>query len=473
MINLLAIGKMAKIYPQHVVGTSRNCKNIINIILLLLYFGCSWLKFDRGENLPNQALLIDLAARHAYFFGIEIWPDEMYYIAAILIIAALGLFIFTAVFGRIWCGYTCPQTVFTDLFIKIEQLIQGDRNARIRLDQAEWDSDKIYKKALTYLIWFAISFAFAFGWICYFYGAKELVADLLDCCVSPSGVSWLLGLTCSTYLFAAILRDKVCIYMCPYGRFQSAMLDSDSLVVTYHEWRGEPRGFATQNGDCVDCGRCVVVCPMGIDIRDGMQLGCIGCGLCIDACDSVMQKLNRPLGLIAYDSINTSALKKAGKYKPKTIRQFILQNFLRSRVIAYCCIMILVSGGFCYFLINKTQYSLWLEKDRAAIMTVLPDGAIRNSYNVQILNKTSKQRSFTLSIQGLEGAEIMALCNERGYSNTFDFDLQRGKIEQFTILVKAVGSISDFNRKSSEIIFMIRSDRGDIIKKSITFVWQK
>ncbi|CAK6537854.1 MAG: 4Fe-4S binding protein [Candidatus Midichloria mitochondrii] len=232
---------MVKIYPQSVVGRYRTIKNRANIVLLLFYFLTPWLRWYRDENAPSQAILIDLPTRRAYFFNIEIWPEEIFYIMTILIIAAFGLFLFTSILGRIWCGYTCPHTVFVDLFIKVETFFQGSRNSRIALDKMPMNSSKLVKKLLTHLVWGGLSFLFAFGWICYLYDAPSFCHDLFLGRLDTAPRSWLFGLTFTTYILAGLMREKVCTHICPYGRFQSAMLDNDSLTVTYHSWRGEPR----------------------------------------------------------------------------------------------------------------------------------------------------------------------------------------------------------------------------------------
>ncbi|CAK6551821.1 MAG: 4Fe-4S binding protein [Candidatus Midichloria mitochondrii] len=232
---------MVKIYPQSVVGRYRTIKNRANIVLLLFYFLTPWLRWYRDENAPSQAILIDLPTRRAYFFNIEIWPEEIFYIMTILIIAAFGLFLFTSILGRIWCGYTCPHTVFVDLFIKVETFFQGSRNSRIALDKMPMNSSKLVKKLLTHLVWGGLSFLFAFGWICYFYDAPSFCHDLFLGRLDTAPRSWLFGLTFTTYILAGLMREKVCTHICPYGRFQPAMLDNDSLTVTYHSWRGEPR----------------------------------------------------------------------------------------------------------------------------------------------------------------------------------------------------------------------------------------
>lgn len=381
------------IYPQYITGKYRRLKDVSSIGLLLLYFLSSWIRWDRGEGVPSQAILMDLPNRRAYLFGVEIWPDELYYLAGVLIVAAFSLFVITSLFGRVWCGYTCPHTVFVDLFVKVERWIQGDRNARMKLDKSPMNSDKLFKKLLTHTIWIFLSFGFAFAWVCYFYNAPSLLEDVANFQVSPGGLSWLLGLTASTYFFAGFIREKVCLYMCPYGRFQSAMLDNNSSIVTYHDWRGEPRGKYDPNspsiGDCIDCKKCVVVCPMGIDIRNGLQLACIGCGLCVDACNSVMESLKRPLYLIGYDSVRSTNDKIKGLVHSNRA-MFI-------KIIIFTTLLLIFSSGLTYSLLTKEPIKITILQDRNSFFTRLPDGSIRNNYELKIHNKTYSHKKLSIS----------------------------------------------------------------------------
>jgi cytochrome c oxidase accessory protein FixG len=416
------------IYPQHISGKYRSLKDYSNIALLLIYFLGSWIRWPRGMGEPSQAILMDLEHRIAYIFGIEIWPEELYYLTGILILAALGLFFITSLFGRIWCGYTCPHTVFVDLFVKVETYFQGDRNARIKLDNAYMSFDKFIRKLATHLSWVVIAFSFAFGWVCYFYDAPSLVYDLYNFKVTTGGLTWLLGLTTSTYLFAGFIRERVCTYMCPYGRFQSAMLDNDTTVVTYHDWRGEPRGKLDPNsnlGDCIDCGKCIVVCPMGIDIRNGLQLACIGCGLCIDACNSVMEKINRPLYLIGYDSVNSIKAKMLNKpYKRK---------FFHTKTTLFGAIFLLVSSLLLYSLFNKEPLKISILHDRAVLFTTLPDGTIRNGYTLKLFNRTLKTKKFLLSIKGIAEASIKLQGFAQEYAPTHELIV--GPDEELEIII--------------------------------------
>lgn len=476
---------MSQIYVQHFSGKFRNIKNIINVILILGYFCGSWLRWNRAEGINNQALYINLIDRKAYFFNIEIWPNEIYYLAGLLIIAALGLFIFTSIWGRLWCGYTCPQTVFVDIFNKIESFWQGDRNTRMKMDKnAKMNIDsgdkRKLKKIMTYFSWLSLSFLFAYGWVCYFYGAPQLTKDILNCSVSANATIWLLCLTFSTYTFAAILKDKVCVYFCPYGRFQSAMLDNDTNIVTYHDWRGELRGHDTkdsiEHGDCIDCGKCVFACPMGIDIRDGLQIGCIGCGLCIDACDSVMEKLKRPLGLISYDSINSTNAKIKGKQ--------YYRNLFRMKTIIYLIIFAISLIILIYSIITKNNYFITIDKDRNPTFTIIPDGSIRNGYTINIANHSSRNYSgLKLKIIGLNDNALFAVQTNTSstlsaleYGKEFVFNMNYEQELHLTVFIKLPHKyienlIEEHAIKLEElpIIFVVHDPDGKeiMIKKSV------
>ena len=382
-------------------GKYRTIKNYANLALLLVYFITPWLRWQRGANEPNQMILVDLPMRRSYFGSLNIGPDELYYVTALLILAALGLFFITSILGRIWCGYTCPHTVFVDLFIKIETLFQGDRNARMKLDSQALDLDKLIKKFATHISWLILSWLFAFGWVCYFYNAPDFVHDLIHNKLNQAPLAWMIGLTASTYLFAGFMREKVCTYMCPYGRFQSVMIDSDTKVVHYNEWRGEPRkdqGSFLNQGDCIDCNRCVIVCPMGIDIRNGLQMACISCGLCIDACDDVMDKINKPLGLISYDSLRDAEAKKNSI--PAT------HHPVSPKALIYGLLFLGVGSAIFYCLYHEMSFSVSIEKDRNDLFTITPDGSVRNSYIISIKNKELQPKTFCITATGSQDYRI-------------------------------------------------------------------
>ena len=300
-----------KIFPKRAAGRFRSFKWIVMAVTLGIYYLTPWLRWDRGPYAPDQAVLIDLANRRFYFFFIEIWPQEFFFVAGLLVMAGIGLFLITSTVGRAWCGYACPQTVWVDLFLVVERAVEGDRNARIKLDESPWTARKSVLRLTKHAIWLLIAVATGGAWIFYFADAPTLLADVVTGQAAAVAYITVAVLTATTYVFGGLMREQVCTYMCPWPRIQGAMLDESSLTVTYNDWRGEPRTHGTKKaaaegkvaGDCVDCNACVVVCPMGIDIRDGQQLECITCALCIDACDGVMEKLGRDKGLISYATL--------------------------------------------------------------------------------------------------------------------------------------------------------------------------
>jgi len=387
--------KQEKIYPRRVWGRFRKLKWVAMVALLGIYYGAPWLRWDRGDSAPDQAILIDLNHTRAYFFGIEIWPQEVYYITGILILAAVGLFFVTSLFGRVWCGYACPQTVWTDLFVWVERIVQGDRNARKKLDGSPLTLSKIYKKGLTHIIWIIIGLCTGGAWVFYFNDAPTLLDQIIHFDVPWSVGGWMLGLTFSTYLMAGFAREQVCTYMCPYARFQSAMFDKDTLIIAYDTQRGEPRGKHKAGdswegkGHCIDCDSCVVVCPMGIDIREGLQMECIACGLCVDACDNVMEKIGLPKGLIRYD---TESKRKFDPFRPRTFW--------------YAGIISVVGGLMLYTLLTRLPLEMNVIHDRNPLFVKLSDGSIRNGYNITIINKHHEDKSYALSVEGLENKEI-------------------------------------------------------------------
>ena len=400
-----------QVYPKKISGDVRRIKWAALAVLLGLYYLAPWLRWDRGPDAPDQALLVDMPGRRAYFFWIEIWPQEVYYLAGLLILGALGLFLATSIGGRVWCGFTCPQTVWTDLFMWVERVIEGDRNARIRLDKAPMSGDKLAKKSLKHVVWLVISLATGGAWIMYFNDAPTVVVEFFTGQASLT-VYFFVGLfSATTYLLAGMAREQVCTYMCPWPRFQAALLDEDSLVVTYRDWRGEPRGKHKKGdswegrGDCIDCRQCVAVCPTGIDIRDGLQLECIGCGLCIDACDEVMDKVDRPRGLIAFDTERNHISCSAGgaPTRPKLVRV---------RTIVYVALIGLVGLLMLGSLTFRGALDINILHDRNPLFVTLSDGSIRNGYTIKILNMERAPRSFTLALENAGAAQLTVIGQE-------------------------------------------------------------
>lgn len=398
-----------EVYAKAVKGRFRTIKWAALVVLLGIYYVTPWLRWDRGPDLPDQAVLVDMAGRRLYFFWIEIWPQEVYFLTGVLILAAFGLFLATSLFGRVWCGFACPQTVWTDLYMAVERWLEGDRNQRMRFDKAPWTRDKVIRRTAKHAIWLLIALATGGAWIMYFNDAPTVVHDFFTGEASAAVYFFVALFTTTTYLLAGHAREQVCTYMCPWPRIQAGLLDQDSLVVTYEAWRGEPRGKHKKGqswegrGDCVDCTQCVAVCPMGIDIRDGIQLECIGCGLCIDACNEVMAKVERPLGLITYDSEHNTHSRATGQ--PTAFR------LIRTRTLLYAGILALVAAVMLAALALRPDSGVNILPDRNPLFVQLSDGSIRNGYTLKILNKKNAPRDFRLSVEGLP-AELAVIGQE-------------------------------------------------------------
>jgi cytochrome c oxidase accessory protein FixG len=436
-----------KVYSRSIDGFWRRVKWWVLGILLALYYIGPWLRWDRGPGAPDQALLIDMPGRRAYFFWIEIWPQEVYYLTGLLILGAIGLFLATAWFGRVWCGFTCPQTVWTDLFMWVERRVEGDRNARIRLDKAPLSAAKIRKKVTKHALWLLIALATGGAWIMYFNDAPTVVRDFFTGQASVGVYGFTFLFTMTTYVLAGWAREQVCIYMCPWPRFQAAMFDEDSAIVTYEEWRGEPRAPARKGekpagtGDCVDCGMCWQVCPTGVDIRKGQQMACIGCALCIDACNSVMAKFGRPGELITYDSINNQNARAAGQ--PTRWRLF------RPRTIAYIVLLAAVASFMAWQLATRSRLEVNVLPDRQPLYVKLSDGAIRNGYTFKILNMQRAAKSYLLATDGLPGSELTVVGIHPQPAPSVELTVDGDQVGTFRVFVKAppdavTGRITDF-----------------------------
>jgi len=393
-----------KIYPKLAHGTFRKVKWAVMAFTLGVYYLLPWIRWDRGPSLPNQAFLLDFANQRLFFGPIEIWAQELYYITGLLILSALGLFLVTALAGRMWCGYACPQTVWTDLMVVLERFWQGDRNARMRLDASPWSFEKIWKKTATHISWLLVAIATGGALVFYFRDAPTLAAELVSG-DAPTIAYVFLGLfTGTTYLLGGIAREQVCIYMCPWPRIQSAMFDKDSLLISYRGYRGEPRGPHKKGqpwegrGDCVDCKACVAVCPMGIDIRDGVQLECIQCALCIDACNEIMDRVERPRNLIAYDTFKN--LDAVSHHDRAPLR------LIRPRTILYGSVMAIVAAIMLWAWLNRAIIEINVLHDRQPLYVELSSGGLRNGYTVKILNKLHQVRTFQLATEGIEGAKM-------------------------------------------------------------------
>ena len=390
-----------KIQPRAVHGVFANWRIALVLVTQLVYYGLPWLKWD-----GHQAVLFDLAARKFYIFGWVFWPQEFFYLAALLILAALALFLFTAIAGRLWCGYACPQTVYTEIFMWIEEWLEGDHLARKKLDKQPWNATKLRKRGAKHLVWFVVALWTGFTFVGYFTPIQTLAAETLRFNLGPWETFWILFYGFATWGNAGFMREQVCKYMCPYARFQSVMFDPDTLVISYDAGRGEPRGARGKKvdykakglGDCVDCGICVQVCPTGIDIRKGLQYECIGCAACIDGCDQVMEKMGYPKGLIRYTTEN--ALK--GKY-PDT---GILSHVFRPRVLVYSAILLVIIGAFLVTLANRVPLRVEVIRDRLTLSRTNDEGRLENLYTLQIHNMENRPHRYKLSASGADDIQI-------------------------------------------------------------------
>ena len=395
------------IFPKRVSGRFRRAKWGLMALFLGIYWIVPWLRWHRAEGLPEQFLLIDLAARRFWFGPVAIWSDEFYFVAGLLIMAGLGLFVFTAAAGRVWCGYACPQTVWTDLFVAVERWIEGDRNARIRLHRAPWGGHKIALRSAKWGLWALIALATGGAFVFYFADAPGLLRDLVTGRAPIAAYGAIAFLSATTFVFAGFAREQICIYACPWPRIQAAMMDAGSLTIGYRDWRGEPRGKPETpgTGDCIDCQACVSVCPMGIDIREGQQLACITCGLCIDACDAMMDRLGRPRGLVGYLTLDDEASERGGaRARPAW------KGLLRPRVLVQAGLWAAVGLALCAALVLRPPAQIALTPERNPLFVPEPDGGVRNIYRVELRNRSDRDESFALSgppglSLGLEGAD--------------------------------------------------------------------
>ncbi len=389
-----------KIYPRSISGLFARWRWAMVFITQIVFYGLPWLEWGQ-----RQMVLFDLGARRFYIFGLVLYPQDFIYLTGLLIISAMSLFLFTAVAGRLWCGFACPQTVYTEMFMWIEHKIEGDRSARLRLDKGTWTLEKVRKKTLKHMVWLVVALWTGFSFVGYFVPIRQLGSELLTL-EGGWQVFWVLFYGFATYGNAGFMREQVCKYMCPYARFQSAMFDKDTLIVTYDVGRGEQRGPRSKSadykaqglGDCIDCTLCVQVCPVGIDIRDGLQYECIGCGLCVDACNTVMEKMQYPKGLIRYSTQNAVA--------SGWVQSQILQRVLRPRVLIYSAALLAVCVGMLVSLSMRTPLKVDVVRDRAALSRIVAGGKLENIYRLQIMNATEGEQVYRISARGLDALEI-------------------------------------------------------------------
>ena len=393
-----------KIHPREIKGRFANWRWLVVGLTQLAFYGLSWLDWN-----GRQAVLFDLAARRFYVFGLVLYPQDFIYLAALLIVSAYSLFLFTAVAGRLWCGFACPQTVYTEVFLWIERRFEGDRTARMRLDAAPWTGDKLARRGGKLGAWVALSLWTGFSFVGYFTPIRTLAAETLHLAFGPWEWFWIVFYAFATFGNAGFMREQVCKYMCPYARFQSAMFDRDTMIVSYDGGRGEPRGARSKSiahadlarqgrGECIDCTLCVQVCPTGIDIRDGLQYECIGCASCIDACDGVMDKMGYPRGLVRFATENGLA--------QGWNRAQMLRRVLRPRVLVYTGVLLAIVGALATSVALRSPFRVDVIRDRGALARQVEDGRIENVYRLQVMNASETPQHFHVSATGLDGLVV-------------------------------------------------------------------
>ncbi len=396
--------KQNKIYARAVSGWFAGWRWALVWATQLAFYGLPWLAWN-----GRQAVLFDLGERRFYIFGLVLYPQDFIFLTGLLIISACALFLFTTVAGRLWCGYACPQTVYTEIFMWVERKLEGDRAQRMKLDAAPWGVDKLLRKGGKQAVWIAIGLWTGLTFVGYFTPIKTLAVQATQQGLGPWEWFWTLFYGFATYGNAGYMREQVCKYMCPYARFQSAMFDPDTLIITYDAARGDPRGRNAERskksgtraeglGDCIDCGLCVQVCPTGIDIRNGLQYGCIGCAACVDICDGVMDKMNTPRGLIRYDTERGLA--------EGSPRATLWRRVLRPRVLVYTAILGLVCTALLVALLLRTPFKVDVVRDRGTLARIVDDGWIENVFRVHVMNATEQRQSYRLAVQGLEGLQL-------------------------------------------------------------------
>ncbi|MEL7481814.1 MAG: cytochrome c oxidase accessory protein CcoG [Pseudomonadota bacterium] len=456
--------KRKQIYPKLAHGKFRLIKWLVMAATLSVYYLLPWILWERGDGIPNQAVLADFEGEKFYFFWIEIWPQEAYYLAGLLILSALALFFVTSLFGRVWCGYTCPQTVWTDLYIWVERAFEGDRAARMRLDKAPMSINKAWRKLGKHTVWLIIAFWTGGAFILYWHDAPTVARGWFTG-EAPLTAYWFAGiLTLTTYFLAGAMREQVCTYMCPWPRIQGALTDEHALNVTYRYDRGEPRGAHRKDeswegrGDCIDCNQCVQVCPMGIDIRDGDQFECIHCALCIDACDDIMTKIGRPTGLIAYDTSVAVSARARHLTPPK-------HRLVRARTILYAVLMSGIGGLMLFGLLTKATFEVNVLKDRSPPFVQLADGDIRNGFTLKLVNKNSASRDLQFSLDASPGTEFEIVGLETTASDVVTLPVAAHGVDRYRVLVTAPRGA---RQRQIEFV-LVDSETGETISSRSSF----
>jgi cytochrome c oxidase accessory protein FixG len=393
--------KTRKIYPRSVTGRFANWRWALVWLTQIVFYGLPWLMWG-----DRQALLLDIVSRRFYIFGLVLYPQDFIYLTALLLLSAYSLFLFTAVAGRLWCGYACPQTVYTEIFLWVERKIEGDRNVRMRRDAGPMTADKAWRMAAKQVVWIAIGLWTGFTFVGYFTPIHTLAAEVMSFGLGPWETFWILFYGFATYGNAGFMREQVCKYMCPYARFQSAMFDKDTLIISYDAARGEPRGPRSKKQDhkaaglgaCVDCGLCVQVCPTGIDIRKGLQYECIGCAACVDVCDGVMDKMGYPRGLVRYATQNGLA--------QHLDKGQMIQRILRPRVLVYTGILFIILGLFAWSIAVRNPFRVDVVRDRSSLARIVDEGRVENIYRLQVMNNAEQVQRYTFKVDGLPGVAI-------------------------------------------------------------------
>ncbi|SDM44484.1 cytochrome c oxidase accessory protein CcoG [Polaromonas sp. JS666] len=445
-----------KIYPRSVSGRFARWRWVFVALTQLVFYGLPWLQWGQ-----RQAVLFDLEARRFYLFGYVLYPQDFIYLTGLLVASALSLFLFTAVAGRLWCGFTCPQTVYTEIFLWIERKVEGDRTARLRLDGAPFSLEKLVKKWFKHILWIGVAMWTGFTFVAYFVPARELILQFLQTKMGGWEIFWVLFYGFATYGNAGFLREQVCKYMCPYARFQSAMFDKDTLIVSYDPARGEPRGARSRHADiaalslgaCVDCTLCVQVCPTGIDIREGLQYECIGCAACVDVCDGVMDKMGYARGLIRFTTQNALAGKWTARH--------MLRRVLRPRVLVYTALLGVLCLALLWSLVARMPLKVDVVRDRAALSRIAAGGKLENVYRLQVMNATEQPQRYRIMASGLEG---LAVASEA--------EVKVGPTESRWVAVRLQIPYGSAEAGSHPILFRVADESGHahVEEKSVFLV---
>ncbi len=451
-------------HPRAVHGIFRRVKWWAMVVLLGWWHLAPFLRWDRGPGSPSQAILIDMPGRRAYAFFLEIWPQEVYYLTGMLLLAGVTLFLMSALAGRVWCGFLCWQTVYTDVFVAVERVIMGDRTRRMHGEHGGMSLARLGRLAAVNVIWLVISAACGISFTLYFGDAFETLRDIFTGQASAAIYGFIAVIGGFCFLLAGYARERVCVYMCPYARFQSAMFDEHSLIVSYENWRGEPRAHAIKGqsfegrGHCLDCRACVQCCPTGTDIRFGNQLSCIGCGLCIDACNAVMDRFDLPRGLISYDSSSNLLAREQGKaarYRP-----------IRPRTLVYFALLAVVGSAMLVSLVFRTTTEVNILHERAPLYVTLADGRIRNGYVYKILNMVRENRDYSLRVEGIDGVTMTVIGGETGVTAT-QLQADRDSVATYRLYVTAAASA--IRGKRTPVFLVLTGPDGVVVRSETLF----